>query len=67
MKSVEEYAADLVADGAESHAEDDMNEDGAIAEENHEAACDLAISIAMAVRRDPAGAVEFARRAGVIV
>lgn len=52
-KTIEEYAIELVASGAESTAEDDMNEDGAIAEANHEEACDLAIRIAHAIRAKP--------------
>ena len=65
--TVEEYAAKLVADGATSTAEDDLNEDGDIAEADHDEACDLALSIAEAIRKDPAGIVAFARKAGVIV
>ena len=54
MKTVEEYAIELVADGAESTAEDDLNEDGEIADEDHEAACDLALRICAAIRKHPA-------------
>lgn len=53
MKSIEEYAIDLVASGAESHAEDDMNEDGEIANDDHQAAVDLAVEIAQAIRANP--------------
>lgn len=53
MKTIEEYAIDLVADGATSHAEDDTNEDGEIADEDHEAACDMAIRIAYAIQANP--------------
>lgn len=53
MKTVEEYAVDLVADGAEHVAEDDLNEDGDIAEEDHQEACDLALEIAAAIRKRP--------------
>lgn len=34
-------------------AEDDLNEDGEIAEENHQAACDLALRIAAAIEANP--------------
>lgn len=53
MKTIEEYAIDLVTDGAESVAEDDLNEDGEIADEDHEAAMDLAIEIAHAIKANP--------------
>jgi hypothetical protein len=59
---VVEYAAKMVADGGESLAEDDLNEDGEIADELHQEACDLAISIARAIGKNPAATVEFARQ-----
>ena len=43
----------LVADGAESLAEDDMNEDGQLSEIEHLQACDLAVSISRAIRNAP--------------
>lgn len=60
MKTVEEYAIDLVADGAESHAEDDLNEDGEIADDQHQDACDLAFRIAQAIRANPDVVLELA-------
>lgn len=60
MKTIEEYAIELVADGAESLAEDDMNEDGDIAEEDHDAAMDLALRIARGIRANPAAALALA-------
>ncbi len=51
--TVEEYAIDLVASGAESVAEDDLNEDGEVADEDHQKACNLAIDIAHAIRDNP--------------
>jgi hypothetical protein len=54
VKTIEEYAIALVVDGAESHAEDDLNEDGEIEPDHHLEACDLAIRIAHAIRDNPA-------------
>lgn len=54
LKTVEEYAIALVVEGAESRSEDDMNEDGQIADEGHEKACALAWKIAQAIRANPA-------------
>jgi hypothetical protein len=54
MKSIQEYAIELVAYGAESFAEDDLNEDGEVADDDHGAACDLAIKIAHAIKANPA-------------
>lgn len=53
MKTIEEYAIDLVAGAAESTAEDDLNEDGEVADDDHQDACDLAIRIARAIRTNP--------------
>lgn len=57
--NIEEYAVKLVADGAESFAEDDLNEDGDIADADHPAAVDLALRISRAIRNDPAGIMAF--------
>lgn len=48
--SVEDYAVKLVHEGAESRAEDDMNEDGDIDDAGHEQAMDLAIDLAHVIR-----------------
>lgn len=53
MMTVEEYAIDLVCHGTESLAEDDLNENEDIADADHEAACNLAIKIARAIRKNP--------------
>jgi hypothetical protein len=50
VKTIEEYAIELVADGAAHVAEDDLNEDGAIADEDHQEACDLALAVAAWIR-----------------
>lgn len=63
--TVAQYAINLVCDGAESTAEDDLNEDGAIADEQHGAACDLAASIAKAIRRNPQVVLELVRQEGL--
>lgn len=55
IAAVEEYAMKLVTEGAESTAEDDMNEDGDIAEESHEEAVNLAIDMAHAIYGNPKG------------
>jgi hypothetical protein len=60
VKTIEEYAIDLVCDGAESTAEDDLNEDEDIADADHRAACDLAVDIAHAIREHPDVVLELA-------
>jgi hypothetical protein len=59
--AVVEYAVELVASAAESCAEDDMNESEEISAEDHEAAMDLAIRIAHAIRATPAAVLALAR------
>lgn len=54
MNEIEKYAVELVADGAESTAEDDLNEDGKLSDIHHEEACGLAVDIATAIRNNPA-------------
>lgn len=51
--TVPDYAIKLVVDGIQSHAEDDMNEDGLIAEDWHENAVDLATWIARTIQVNP--------------
>lgn len=53
MKTVNEYAVELVVEGAEHVAEDDLNENGDIDDASHKEACDLAIEIAHAIRGNP--------------
>ena len=60
MKTIEQYAIGLVADGAESTAEDDLNEDGEINDSDHQAACRLATQIAYGIRKHPAVALAAA-------
>lgn len=55
MKTIDEYAIDLIVKGTQHMAEDDTNEEGEIAEENHHAACDLALRIARAIEANPEG------------
>lgn len=52
-----EYAIDLIVSAIESTAEDDLNEDGLVAEADHRPACDLAIQIAHAIKANPAAAL----------
>jgi hypothetical protein len=61
VKTIEQYAAELVADGAESHAEDDLNEDGEVNEPDHLAACALALDIVRAIRARPDELIAWAR------
>jgi hypothetical protein len=60
--TVEQYAIDLACDAIESCAEDDLNEDGKIAESEHEAALDLAMAIAKAIRKHPQVVLELVGR-----
>lgn len=53
MKTIDEYALDLVADGAQSIVEDDMNENEEIADADHEAARQRAYQIIDAIRAFP--------------
>lgn len=64
MKTIEEYAIELVADGAISFAEDDLNENEDIADGDHQAACVLAEKIARAIRANPAEVLALAARHG---
>lgn len=61
MKTIEEYAIDMVAAGAESVIEDDLNEDDEIAEADHEAACELGHAIVRAIRANPDAILALAR------
>lgn len=61
MKTIDEYAIDLAAEGIQSHAEDDLNEDGEIADDEHEAAVALALGIARAIRANPDAVLALAR------
>lgn len=62
MKTIEEYAIELVVQGAQHVAEDDLNEDEDIAQEDHEAACKLALDIARAIKANPAAALALVGR-----
>ncbi|WP_033338878.1 hypothetical protein [Catenuloplanes japonicus] len=53
MLSIDEYAISVVTDGAESTAEDDLNENDDIAEEDHRAAIARAYRIIWAIRAYP--------------
>lgn len=54
MTEIEKYAVDLVGSGAESIAEDDMDEDGVFEDEaDSQAAADLAVDMAQAIRGNP--------------
>jgi hypothetical protein len=63
VKTIEEYATDLVCNGAESHAEDDLNESGEVVDDEHEAAMDLAIAMARAIRVHADEVIGWARGA----
>lgn len=64
MKTVEEYAVDLVVVGAIHVAEDDLNEEDEIAEEDHGPACKLALEIAAAIKANPQVVLELVGRSG---
>jgi hypothetical protein len=53
MMTIEEYAIKLAAEGVESIAENDENDENLIAVDDHDEACDLAIRIARAIRDHP--------------
>jgi hypothetical protein len=61
VKTIEEYAIDLVANGAESTIEDDLNEDGEVSDEDHEKARDLAMAIVRAIRTTPGPVLALTR------
>lgn len=65
MKTVEEYAINLVVEGGEHLAQEDMNESGDIADKNHQAACDLALDMAKAIRNNPVSFAEWCEAMGV--
>ncbi len=54
LTGVEQYAVRMVTEGAESRAEDDLDEDGVFpAEADHTAACDMAVNLAKIIRDRP--------------
>lgn len=53
MMTVEEYAIDLVVEGADHVATDDTNEAGKIEDDKHQEACNLALEIARAIKDNP--------------
>ncbi len=54
LTPIELYAIKMVSEGAESSAEDDLDEDGEFeAEDDHTAACDLAVNLAKIIRDRP--------------
>lgn len=65
VKTVEEYAIELVVEGAQHVAEDDTNENGDIADGAHSAACDLALDMAKAIKDNPRSFAEWCEAAGV--
>lgn len=61
MKTIEEYAIELVVEGARHVAEDDLNESADIAQDDHQPACDLALDMARAINANPAAFVQWFR------
>ena len=51
--TIEQYAIEMVTSGAESTIEDDLNEDGKVSDEDHEAACNLAQRVVRVIRANP--------------
>lgn len=64
MTEIEKYAIDMLHEGGESVAEDDLNEDEAISDEDHPAACTLSIAMARAIRNNPEGFLAWFRSEG---
>lgn len=60
LTPVERYAIDMIADGAESVIDDDLNEPGMLSDREHEAACDLALRIVRGIRDNPAAVLALA-------
>jgi hypothetical protein len=63
VSTIEEYAIDMVASGAESTIEDDLNESGDVSDEDHPAAIALGMSIVNAIRANPDAILALARTA----
>jgi hypothetical protein len=61
MSTIEEYAIGIVASGAESTIEDDLNEDGEVTDDDHPKACALALAIVRAIRANPGEILALAR------
>ncbi|WP_433730776.1 hypothetical protein ACQP2Y_20985 [Actinoplanes sp. CA-051413] len=62
MNDIEKYAVNLVGEGAESVAEDDMDEDGVFADENDwRTASDLGVKMARAIKDNPDGFLAWYR------
>lgn len=61
MKTVEEYAIGMVAAGAESVIEDDLNEDDEVTEDDHKLAIKLAYGMVEAIRDHPGVLIAMAR------
>lgn len=57
----EMYAIQMVADGAESHAENNLNEDGELSDAEHEAAMSLGCAMARAIADNPASFMAWYR------
>lgn len=50
MTEIEKYAMSMLHQGGEGIAEDDLNEDGEISDDDHQEACALSIYMAHAIR-----------------
>lgn len=64
MNRIETYAVAMVAAGAESTAEDDLNEDetAALSDAEHEAARDIALRICAEMRNNPDAVLQLIDR-----
>lgn len=65
---VQRYAIDLIADGAESCAEDDIDEEGAfpLHSLDHTVACDLALAMVRGIKANPRAVLALAVPAGAV-
>jgi hypothetical protein len=61
LSPVEQYAIEVVADGAESHREDDLNEDGKLDDAKHAEAIKLAGTIVKAIRANGRAILDLAQ------
>jgi hypothetical protein len=50
MTEIEKYAIEMLHEGGEGIAEDDLNEAGGIDDDSHQEACALSVAMAHAIR-----------------
>jgi hypothetical protein len=65
MTEIEKYAIELLHEGGEGIAEDDLNEAGGLDDDSHQEACALSIAMAHAIRDNDEGFLAWFRRVSV--